>query len=144
MLAKFRNMITNKYSITVKQITSRNPGQPNAILERVQQTIGNVLHTFKIHNMVLGDNIPWDGILSYTMFAPRPTVHTTTQYTPAQPVFGRDSILNRCHDVDWEAIKKRKQNLINKDNAQNWRCKIHTCQTGNKGLLNKKCAWVPM
>ena len=44
-------------------------------------------------------------------------MHTTTQYTPDQLVFGHYSILNQHHDVDWEAIKKRKQDLINKGNA---------------------------
>ena len=68
--------------------------------------------------MVLDDKNPWDGILASTMFALRATVHTTTQYTPAQLIFGRDSIMNRSHDVDWKTIRKRKQDLINKDNDQ--------------------------
>ena len=45
-LAKFREMITNDYSITVKLNTSRNP-QAKAMLERVHQTISNILCTFK-------------------------------------------------------------------------------------------------
>ena len=92
-LAEFREMIINDYGITVKPITSRNP-QANAILERVHQTIGNILRTFKVQNIVLDDKNPWDGILTSTMFALRATVHTTTQYTPAQLIFGRDSIIN--------------------------------------------------
>ena len=81
-LAEFREMITNDYGITVKPITSRNP-QANAILERVHQTIGNILRTFKVQNMVLDDKNPWNSILTSTMFALRATVHTTTQYTSA-------------------------------------------------------------
>ena len=69
-------MIINDYRITIKKITSRNP-QVDAILERVHQTIGNILH---IQNMVLDDKNPWDGILASTMFAPRAT---TTQNAPA-------------------------------------------------------------
>ena len=46
-LAEFREMIFNDYSITVKPITSRNP-QANALLERVHQTIGNIVCTFKV------------------------------------------------------------------------------------------------
>ena len=64
--------------------------------------------------MVLDDENPWDGILASTMFALRATVHTTTQYTPAQLIFGRNSIINRHHNVDWEIIRKHKQDLINK------------------------------
>ena len=138
-LAEFREMIINDYGITVKQITSRNP-QANAILERVHQTIGNILRTFKVQNMVLDDKNPWDGILASTMFALRATVHTTTQYTPAQLIFGRDLIINRRHEIDWETIRKRKQNLINKGNERENRNRIsHTYKIGDKVLL--KNAW---
>ena len=46
-LAEFREIIINDYSKTVKPITSRNP-QANTILERMQQTITNILCTFKV------------------------------------------------------------------------------------------------
>ena len=91
-------MIINDYGITVK-FTSRN-SQANAIMERVHHTIGNILRTFKVQNMVLDEKYPWDGILASTMFALRAIVYTITQYTPAQLIFGRDSTINRCHKVD--------------------------------------------
>ena len=56
--------------------------------------------------MVLDDKNPWVGILASTMFALRATVYTTTKYTPAQLIFGRDSIINGRHDVDWETTRK--------------------------------------
>ena len=62
--------------------------------------------------MVLDDENPWDGILASTMFALRVTVHTATQYTPEQLVFGQDSILNTRHEENWQIIKKRKQEII--------------------------------
>ena len=82
-------MITNDYGTKVKPITSRNP-QANAILERVHQAIGNILRTSKVRNIVLDDENPWDGILAFTMFALRATVHFTAKYTPAQLIFGRE------------------------------------------------------
>ena len=81
-LAKFREMIINDYGITLSPITSRNP-QANAILQRMHQTIGNILCTFKAQNMVMDDKNPWDSILASTMFALRATIHTTMKYTPA-------------------------------------------------------------
>ena len=81
-LAKFRDMIINDYGITVKAITSRNP-RANAILERVHQITGYIIHTFKAQNMVLDDKNPWDSILASTMFFLRATVHTTSQCTAA-------------------------------------------------------------
>ena len=91
-------MIINEWGIMVKPITSRNP-QTNATLERVHQTIGNILHIFKVQNMVFDDKNLWDGILASTLFTLRVIVHTTTQYTPAQLIFGRDSIISQRHDM---------------------------------------------
>ena len=39
------------------------------------------------------------------------------QATPMQLVFGRDAIMNLTFDANWQLIKQRKQNLINKNNA---------------------------
>ena len=91
-LAKFREMITNDYGITVKPITSKQP-QVNALLEQVHLTIGNIPRTFNVQNMVLDDKNPLDSILASTMFTRRVTVHTTTQYTPTKLIFRRDLII---------------------------------------------------
>ena len=112
-LAKFREMITNDYCITVKPITSRNP-KSNTILESVLHTLSNILRTFKVQSMVLDKENLWDGILASTMFFLRDKVHTTTQYTPDQLIFGRESRINRRHNIDWEIIRKQKKELINK------------------------------
>ena len=98
-------MITNDYELMVKPIISMNP-QANAVLERVHQAIGNIIHTFKVQNMVLEEKNQWDGILASTMFAQRTTIHTATLYTPAKLIFGRDSIINQRHNVDRETIRK--------------------------------------
>ena len=58
LVAKLREMIVNDHSITVKPITSRNP-QADALLERLRQTIGNILLTFEVQNIVLDDKNPW-------------------------------------------------------------------------------------
>ena len=52
------------------------------------------------------------------MFSISATVGTATTYTPMQMVFGRDAILNIQHTVDWKMVKKRKQDLINKNNER--------------------------
>ena len=44
----------------------RNP-QANSIVERVHQTIGNMIHTFEYDE--LDDTNPWDGILGAVAFA---------------------------------------------------------------------------
>ena len=65
--------------------------------------------------------------MTSTMFALRATVHTTTQYNFAQLIFGRNSMVNRFQGVDWEIIRKQKQNLINIDNErENYNQMNHT------------------
>ena len=78
----------------------------------MHQTIGNILRTFKVQNMVLDEENPWDG--ASIMFDLRATVHTTTQYSPAKLIFEHNSIINQSHDVNWKTIRKRKHGLINK------------------------------
>jgi len=58
-LAKFKTLIEDDYGITIKPITAQNP-QANAILERVHQTIGNIIRTMKVQDMVLDDENPWE------------------------------------------------------------------------------------
>ena len=113
-MAEFTTMIINDYGIKKRPISTRNP-QANAIVERIHQTIGNVLRTFEVQKDELDEDDPWSGILAATMFATRATVHTTLQKTPMQLVFGRDAILNIAHDACWNLIKDRKQKLINKN-----------------------------
>ena len=52
------------------------------------------------------------------MFPIRSTVHTTTQHTPSQLVFGRDVILNINQEANRQLIKQRIQALINKGNKK--------------------------
>ena len=55
--------------------------------------------------MALVNENTWDGILASTMFVLRASVHTTTQYTPAQLMFRLDSILNTRHKENWWSNK---------------------------------------
>jgi hypothetical protein len=110
-------MLRNDYGIKAKPITVRNP-QANAIVERVHQTIGNIIRTFELENNYLDEDNPWTGILSATAFAIRTTYHTTLKQSPGQLVFGRDMILNIKHVANWELIRARKQKMTNQNNQR--------------------------
>ena len=97
-MAEFAKMCHNYYGLKRKPIKTRNP-QSNAIIERIHQTIGNIIGTFDVSNIV--NNDPWSGILAATMFAVGATYHTTLQASPMQLVFGQDAILNIKHVSDW-------------------------------------------
>ena len=97
-MAKFSKMCQNDYGLKRKPTTTRNP-QSNAIIERMHQTIGNIIHTFDVSN--IGNNNPWSGILAATVFSVRGPYHTTLQASPMQIVFGREVILNIKHVANW-------------------------------------------
>ena len=50
-MAEFAKMCQNDHDLKRKPITTRNP-QPNAIIERIHQTIGNIIRTFYVSNIV--------------------------------------------------------------------------------------------
>jgi hypothetical protein len=134
-MAEFAAMIKDDYGITLRKITTRNP-QVNAILERIHQTIGNILRSFRVQDNEVDENDPWTGILAATMFATRATVHTTLNATPMQLVFGRDAILNLKFVANWANIKERKQNAINKNNEKENKNRIdHTYEVGDQVLI---------
>ena len=129
-MAEFAKMCQNDYGLKSKPITTRNP-QSNAIIKHIHQTIGNIIRTFDVFNIV--NNDPWSGILAATMFAVRATYHKTLKRSSMQLVFGRDAILNIKHVVDWEQIRQRKQLRINHNNKQeNMRRNNHQYKVGKK------------
>ena len=87
-------------------------------MERVHQTIGNIMLTFIIQEMDLNNENPWEGTLLSTMFAIQSIVHNITQHIPSQLVFGRDAILNINQEANWQLIKQRKRAFINKGNQK--------------------------
>ena len=136
-MAEFAAMVKNDYGIKPKGITKRNP-QANAIIERIHQTIGNIIRTFEVQDNYLDEEDPWEGILAATMFAVRATYHTTLQATPSQLVFGRDAILNTQFEANWNLIRERKQRLIRKNNqAENAKRIPHTYHVGDKVLFRE-------
>jgi transposase InsO family protein len=131
-MAEFAQMVTVNYGIKKRGITTRNP-QANAIIERMHQTLGNMIRTFPKDAFELDD--PWTGILAATMFALRATVHTTLKATPTQLVFGRDAILNSTYVPDWDAIKQQKQQKIIENNRrENAKRKDYTYKVNNQVL----------
>ena len=117
-MGEFAEMVSQDYGIKRQGITVRNP-QANAVIERIHQTIANIIRTFEVQDDPdLDPDNPWAGILSATMFAIRATYHTTLQATPAQLVFGRDAILNVQFEANWNLIQQHKQRIIQKNNLK--------------------------
>ena len=135
---EFQGIMKKEHGVKEKPITVRNP-QANTIVERVHQTIGNMVRTFEPENNFLDKDDPWKGTLSAVAFAVRATIHITLQKTPAQLVFGRDMILNVNHVANWEHIKQRKQALVNKTNERENSKRLTTkCEEGDLVLVKRE------
>ena len=96
----------NEYGLKGKYITTDNH-QSNVIIEKIHQTIRNIICTFDVSNIVI--NNQWSGILAAIMFSVRATYHKTLQVSPMELVFGRDAILNNKHIANKEHIWQRKK-----------------------------------
>ena len=136
-LREFADMIKDDYGIKKKGTTVRNP-QANAILERIHQTLGNILRTFELHKSEMNIGDPWDGVLAAAMFALRATYHTTLKATPSQLIFGRDAITNIVFKANWDKIKAQKQKQIKENNVKENSKQIkHQYKTGDQVLYQK-------
>ena len=91
IMAGFDKMHQNDYGLKRKPITTWNP-QSNVTIKRIHQTIGNIICTFDVSNIV--NNNPWSGIIDATMFAVRATYHTTLHASTMHLVFDQNAILN--------------------------------------------------
>eukprot|EP00957_Ditylum_brightwellii_P155297 11822187-Ditylum_brightwellii.AAC.1 len=62
-MAEFIETIARDYGMKKKPITARN-AQANSIIERIHQTIGNIIRLFEVHGASIDEKDPWTGILS--------------------------------------------------------------------------------
>ena len=114
-MEEFCKMIQRDYGLTKKPINTRNP-QANGIIERIHQTIGNMICTFQINELELDKEDPWLGIIGSFMFATRPTLHSTNRAIPIQLVVDQDEIINFKNKSDWTYMKNRKDKISCKNN----------------------------
>ena len=135
--AEFKTLIHDKYGITPRPITIRNP-QSNAIIERIHGVVGDMMRTHDMSNIDEKSRNPFGGLISAICFAVRSTYHTTLAATPGQTVFGRDMLLNIRHVTDWQLIHERKRKRIETNNSnENKRRRTHDYRVGERVLITK-------
>eukprot|EP00957_Ditylum_brightwellii_P068984 5235545-Ditylum_brightwellii.AAC.1 len=71
-MAEFSEMTIRGYEVNKRPITARNI-QANSIIERIHQTIGNMMRSFEVHGTTIYKDGPWTGILGAVRFATRAT-----------------------------------------------------------------------
>ena len=86
----------------------------------------------------IGDDEPWDNILSSVAWAIRSTYHKTLEAMPGQLVFGRDMLLPIAFQANWAHIQNKKQMLINKNSQhENRNRQHHIYHVGDLVMLEK-------
>ena len=126
--AEFQEMLLS-YGIQSRMITVENP-QANGVLERVHQTISNMIRTKRMENQ------PWTEILPSVAFAIRATQHSTLKASPAQLVFGRDMINDTSFTADWVSIYNQRQKRVNEDNIKENKSRVaHEYKVGDMVLV---------
>ena len=101
----FRTISTD-YGVQLKNTTVKNP-QANGVLERVHQTICNMLRAKNLAKLEMPEDDPWTAILASVAYAVRSTYHTTLEATPAQLIFGRDMIYPVEYVAEWDVLRQK-------------------------------------
>ncbi|MGH7954378.1 MAG: integrase, partial [Gloeomargaritales cyanobacterium] len=132
---EFQEMLES-YGVLSKSTTVRNP-QANSIVERSHQVIGDMLRTQELRGAHLYPVHKFDAIIPQIGFALRSTAHSSIQATPGKLVFGRDMILDRPYQPDWQSIATTKIQQIQQNNErENRRRLLHHYQIGDQVLVN--------
>ena len=118
-----------------------NPGS-SCILLAKQYSANSIqldcLRSFDLEDIELEDPEPFEKYLTQAAYAIRSAYHTTLGFSPAQLVFGRDMFMPVTCNPDWETIRKRKQDSINKSNQRENKKRIdHKYQTGDLVTLER-------
>ena len=99
-----------------------------------------MLRTKKLQYHTFDTVDPWSGLLASVAWDNCSTYHTTRQASSAILVFSRDMLLNVKFIADWEAIRLRKQSIINKNNHRdnNLWVDYYDYQVGDQVLITSK------
>ena len=122
---KYFKQMCDNYGLHAKPSTAYNP-QSNGIVERVHQVLNDSLRMFELEERELNEEDPWTEFLSAAAFAIRSTYHTTLEATPAQLVYGRDMLLPVQFRANWNRLKSKRQETMNRNNDRENRSQLST------------------
>ena len=130
-----------EYRIIFKQSTSVNTTS-NAILERIHQVLVKIVQNCNITQTYVDEDDPRSVILAAAAFSILSTSNRLNDYIPGLLVSGRDIIILIKHNADWELIRQRNQNQINKDNIHKDINRVdHDYNVRDKFMINNNAAY---
>jgi hypothetical protein len=98
------------YGVQPIHTTIENP-QANFV-ERVHQTLGNMIRTYELENFEFDYNDPWSQILADCAWAIRSTAHSISDSTPVQIVFLGDMLFDLSITTNYNELKNKKTKSI--------------------------------
>ena len=102
------------------------------MVERVHQTLGNLLRVYELEKYEFPRGDPWSNILASAAWAIRSTVHTTLGTTPGQLIYGRDMLFDLSFKANWKDIADCKRTRIEDSNKrENTKRICHNYQAGD-------------
>jgi hypothetical protein len=102
------------------------------MVERVHQTLGNLLRVYELEKYEFPRGDPWTNLLASAAWAIRSTVHTTLGATPGQLIYGRDMLFDLSFRANWNEIRQRKRQRIEESNQRENAKRIpHTYKVGD-------------
>jgi len=129
--------LCDSFSLKRSPTTIKNP-QANAILERQHGVIADMMRTSGLDMQHTVTESDIDDFVVNAAWALRSTYHTVLKTTPGAAVFGRDMMFDIPYLADWTEIGKRRQALVDQNNArENKRRIVFDYAVGQKVLLKK-------
>jgi hypothetical protein len=129
--------LCDSYNLKRKPTSVKNP-QANAILERIHGVLGDMMRTsgLDMADTVTPDDV--DQFLTDAAWAIRSTYHTVLKSSPGAAIFGRDMLFDIPYLADWNAIGRRRQNLVDHNAAlENAKRVDYDYVVGQKVILRK-------
>jgi hypothetical protein len=113
--AEFANTL-DSFGIKRVPTTIKNPAAN--MVERVHQTLENLLRGYALNEYEFPNGDPWSNILASAAWAIRSMFHTTLGATPGQFVYGQDMLFDLSFKANWKNIKERKMARIEDSNQR--------------------------
>jgi hypothetical protein len=128
--------LLQSYGIASVPTTVNNP-QANFV-ERVHQTLWNMLRSQELTTYEFPESKPWDELLGKCAWAIRSTAHLVTDTSPAELIFGRDMIFDLSARVSWKDVKRRREEASQRNNErENAKRLPYKYKEGDMVLLHK-------
>ena len=130
--------LCDSFGLKSKPTSVKNP-QANAILERIHQTLANMMRTAELDmaNTVAPNDVA--DFLNDAAWAVRSTYHTVLKSSPGAAIFGRDMLFDVPFLADWNKVGDYRQRQTDRNTARENKTRVEwDYAVGDKVLVRKE------